>query len=133
VPVAPTKVTVPTVEQYVSELAAQLLISPQPECLLCYVLRMLQQFHCDTTLRFATGWRDQRLPAAHALERRLNNRGGFCDCEIFLNGWTVADEYCLVDPLTGELEAPEVMPGCLGVGPRSSQPCSLWAPRRRGT
>ena len=130
--VAPTKVTVPTVQQYVAELATQLLVSPKPECLLCYVLRMLEQFTCDTTLRFATNWRDQRLPSVRGLERRLESRGGFCDCEIFLNGWTVADEYCLVDVHTGEAEPPDPMPGCLGVGPRSSQPCSLWVPSRRG-
>ena len=129
--VAPSKITVPTVQQYVSEVATQLLASPKPECVLCYVVRMLEQFHCDTSLRFATGWRDQRVPAATGLERRLGNRGGFCDCEIFLNGWALADQYCVVDPQTGDLEPPEPMPACRGVGPRSSQPCALWVPIRR--
>ena len=56
------------------------------ECLVCYVLRMLNEFGCDTTLRFARGYRDLRAPRATALETRLGNMGGFCDCEIFLNG-----------------------------------------------
>lgn len=128
--VVPTQVTVPTVQQHVPEPATQLLVSPRPECLLCYVQRMLDQFDCDNTLRFAAGWRDQQVPSATALESRLQSRGGFCDCEIFLNGWTVAVEHCRADALTGEAEPPATMPGCLGVGARSSQPCSLWVPMR---
>ena len=58
-------------EQYVRVLA-RVLTSPRPhECLLCYVLRMLNEFGCDTSLRFAVTYRDQQAPRATALEVRL--------------------------------------------------------------
>ena len=60
------------------------------ECLVCYVARMLDEFGCDTTLRFARNYRDQVAPRATKLERRLGDMGGFCDCEIFLNGMRLA-------------------------------------------
>ena len=34
------------------------------ECLVCYVARMLDEFGCDTTLRFARNYRDQVAPRA---------------------------------------------------------------------
>jgi len=36
--------------------------------------------------------RDVTAPRATALEQRLGDLGGFCDCEIFLNGDTPAAE-----------------------------------------
>ena len=41
---------------------------------------------CDTMLRWARRWRHLVRPRAAGLERRLEARGGFCDCEIFGNG-----------------------------------------------
>jgi hypothetical protein len=100
----------------------------EDECVFCYVLRMLDTFGCDTTLRWAVRWRDLRMPRATGLERRLGNRGGFCDCEIFLNGWDMVVEQQVRDEY-GELHWPEARPACAGV--RFSQPCAHWEPRRR--
>jgi hypothetical protein len=55
------------------------------ECLPCYVARMLAREGCDHSLRWAMRWRDGRAPRARALDRRLEDRGGFCDCEVLLN------------------------------------------------
>lgn len=123
------------------------LTEPLPgECLLCYVARMLEQFGCLSTLRFATRYRDLCAPRATALEWRLGQRGGFCDCGIFWNGyqptWRVLDAAGWVCP------SPEHSPGyceecvnalstvplplCRGVRKGSTQGCQFWAPIRRG-
>ena len=107
------------------------LTAPAPkECVLCYVVRMLDAFGCDTTLRWARHWRAVRLPPATGLERRLQARGGFCDCEVFLNGWTLRDELQVPDE-DGRPDRPAERPPCTGVGPRSSRPCGIWRPWRR--
>ena len=118
-------------EQYVRVLA-RVLTSPQPhECLLCYVLRMLNEFGCDTSLRFAVAYRDQKAPRATALEDRLGNMGGFCDCEIFLNGMRRARHLRTYDE-HGDEVAGEPMPACAQVRRGSTQGCSHWVRRRRG-
>ena len=96
----------------------------------CYVARMLALRGCDTTLRWAQRWRDLRLPRATGLERRLGSRGGFCDCEIFLNGWMLRSELEALDE-DGEARAPTGPTPCPGVSGRSSQPCPQWVPVRR--
>ncbi|MCW2509089.1 MAG: uncharacterized protein JWP68_2237 [Modestobacter sp.] len=100
------------------------------ECLFCFVDRMLNAFGCDQTLRWVRRWRELRLPRATGLERRLGRSGAFCDCEVFLNGWTVREDL-LVPDSQGEQDWPPERPACPGVGPRSSQPCSTWEPLRR--
>lgn len=109
------------------------LTAPRPaECLLCYVLRMLGSFRCDGTRRWALHFRDLRVPRATGLEDRLSRRGACCcDCEIFLNGWTLRDHLLVVDPASSDADWPVEQPACRGVGPRSSQPCQLWVVRRR--
>ena len=67
------------------------------ECLLCYVHRMLE-YGC-TGLRWAVRYRDLRAPRATAMERRLGEKGGYCDCEIFLNGYRAGAG--AVDPAAG--------------------------------
>jgi hypothetical protein len=57
------------------------------ECLHCYVYRMLE-FGCRG-LRWAVRYRDMSAPRATALHRRLMSKGAGCDCEIFMNGWTL--------------------------------------------
>lgn len=99
------------------------------ECLFCYVYRMLEFGCLPDRLTWARRWRDLRAPQATALERRLEARGGFCDCEIFMNGWRPRD--LLVDE-HGDLVYPEVMPACPGVRRGSAQPCPLWLPKPRG-
>jgi hypothetical protein len=105
---------------------------PAPtECLACFVARMLDDFGCDTTLRWAQRFRDRRSRTATGLERRLGDVGGFCDCEIFLNGYTLCRELLVRDLATDELEAPPELPVCAGVRRTSTRPCANWERRRR--
>ncbi|MGY2875385.1 hypothetical protein ACVW00_002575 [Marmoricola sp. URHA0025 HA25] len=94
--------------------------APRPrECLACFVARMLEEFGCDCTLRFARHYRDVRAPRASGLERRLGSMGGFCDCEIFLNGLQRAD-------LSREEDPAPPPPPCRGAQRGSTQACGLW-------
>ena len=103
------------------------------ECLFCYVYRMLTSHGCNCALRWAARWRDLRAPRATALERRLGSRGGYCDCEIFMNGWTASPAITRTDPVTEDEIWPDPMPSCAGVRPRSTQSCALWVKiSRRG-
>jgi hypothetical protein len=106
------------------------LTDPLPrECLFCYVYRMLE-FGCPPDrLTWARRWRDLRAPRARGLERRLQARGGFCDCEIFLNGWRPSD---LELDENGDDVRPAAMPPCRGVRRGSTQPCPLWVPKPPG-
>lgn len=102
------------IESYVAELQEVLTAPRERECLACYVLRMLDSFGCDNTLRWARRWRDSCAPRATGLERRLERRGGFCDCEIAFNVYQ--DQMLLEDD--------QELPTCLGVTRRgSTQPC----------
>ncbi|WP_277050859.1 DUF2695 domain-containing protein [Ruania albidiflava] len=133
-----TNLTIEDTETYLRQLASEL-TDPRPgECLLCYVYRMLE--HGCRGLRWALRYRDQRAPRATALERRLGQVGGYCDCEIFMNGYDLRSAY-LGEPggyavyngvLRRERPYPNPMPGCLGVGRGSTRPCGLWARRPRG-
>jgi len=131
---------------------SELLTTPgSGECLLCYVYRVSSSSGCDGTLRWAQGWRDLRAPKAKALESQLAAAGGYCDCEIFMNGWTLSAAITGTDPETGPNAAdeedeededeedvdedviwPDQLPSCNGVPPRSTRPCSMWSPRQRG-
>jgi hypothetical protein len=99
------------------------------ECLFCYVYRMLEFGCLPDRLTWARRWRDLRAPRATGLERRLAARGGFCDCEIFLNGWEPRE--LLIDD-NGDEAYPLVMPRCRGVRRGSTQHCSLWVPKPPG-
>lgn len=108
---------------------SQLLTAPkEDECLFCYVYRMLGSHGCDNKLRWAKRWQGLRAPRATALEQRLAGRGGYCDCEIFLNGWTASPAITSTDPETEDEIWPDPMPSCTRVRPRSTQPCLLWLP-----
>jgi hypothetical protein len=100
------------------------------ECLLCFVSRMIDDFGCDTTLRWAARFRDLRAPRATALAQRLGDVGGFCDCEIFLNGYRVAAHLCELDEW-GDLVGPGERPSCAGARRGSTKPCGAWERRRR--
>jgi hypothetical protein len=77
------------------------IMTPRPaECLHCYVYRMLE-FGCRE-LRWAVRYRDMRAPRATALHRRLMSKGAGCDCEIFMNGWTLRYEHQVRDPESEE-------------------------------
>lgn len=119
-------------EAAVQDFAAELTAIRPGECLLCYVWRMLE-FGC-TDLRWSKHYRDVRAPQATGLERRLARRGGYCDCEIFMNGYRPAErlwtrpEAEIVDgvELIEDAAPPEVMPACEGAAPGSVTPCALW-------
>lgn len=110
-------------EQLVRDLADELTTPWPGECLACFVARLLEQFGCDTTLRFARRFRDLAAPRATALEQRLGDLGGFCDCEIFMNAYQPS--YRL------RISEREVLP-CVGVRRGSTKPCAHWqrVPRR---
>jgi Protein of unknown function (DUF2695) len=118
-------------EQLLRAAAAELTAPGERECLVCFVARMLDEFGCDNTLRFATRYRDLHAPRAHALERRLGDMGGYCDCEVLLNGYQLSrhllerDEY-------DELRSPERRPDCGRVRLGSTQPCGNWERQRCG-
>ena len=126
-------------EWYVHAVAARMLRPRTDECLCCYVARMLDDFGCDTSLRFARSYRDQVARRATALEKRLGDLGGFCDCEIFLNAMVPAPHLVRVeedDPVAEpEADADGAsrprMPPCGGVRRGSTQPCANWARRPR--
>ena len=103
--------------------------TPLPiECLACYVSRMLEELGCNATLRWARRWRDARAPRATALERRLATRGGFCDCELFLNVWVPsASSRSQAKP---DMAADSMSQACRGSRRGSTQPCRLWAAGR---
>ena len=118
-------------EQYLRILADPTSEPGDHECLACYVARMVSAHGCDTSLRWAQRFRDLRSPTATGLERRLGSVGGFCDCEIFLNGYTLVRELLVRDVHTDELEAPAVPPPCAGVRRTSTRPCVNWERLRR--
>lgn len=111
---------------------ALLAVRPR-ECVLCYTHRMLVDYGCRG-LRWPLHYRDQRAPRATALARRLARVGGYCDCEIFLNGYTLRSEHCIParTEFDGEVyteieeEWPDPFPACHGVGRGSAKPCTLW-------
>ena len=117
-------------ERYLATLAAELTRPAGDECVLCSTAVLLRRFGCDGTLRWVRRWRDVLRPRATGLERRMAARGGFCDCEVFWNGWTLRRDLLVPDE-AGEPEWPEVLPRCAGVDRRSARPCAHWEPRRR--
>lgn len=104
-------------EDYVHGLAHALTAPRRGECLPCYLDRVLRDVSCDGTLRLSQAFRDAVSPRATSLERRLQDRGGFCDCEVLMN------VYCSLSD--------DVLP-CRGINRGSTQPCALWHPHRRG-
>ena len=126
-------------ERELRVLASALTEPHKGECLLCYVHRMLE--HGCTGLRWAVRYRDLRAPRVTGLERRLGSMGGYCDCEIFMNGfeparelWTPAREYDDEDGATHYVEAdwPRQLPECRGARAGSTKGCPVWVRQRRG-
>lgn len=124
-------------EQDLRVLSTALTEARADECLLCYVYRMLA-FGC-TGHRWTRHYRDLRAPRATALERRLREKGGFCDCEIFVNGYEPVPEHWVTDRTNEDWAGdededtdsedptyPDPMPSCRGVRAGSTQGCSLW-------
>ena len=126
-------------ERELRELATRITTPAPGECLLCFVHRALD-LGCDNTLRWASRFRDLMAPRASGLERRLGSVGGYCDCEIFLNGFELAEEHWHRPPPTvrdgiewlEDPSYPDPMPPCRGVRRGSTQGCALWVRLRRG-
>lgn len=90
----------------------------EAECLCCYVVRQLDEFGCDNHLRHALHYRDVVAPRAKSLAKSLGQIGGYCDCEIFMNGYRLKG---------AELEdASAALPPCKGAHSGSLQPCANW-------
>ena len=104
-------------EEHVHALAEKLTAPRDRECLPCYLDRVLRDARCDETLRFAKRYRDAVAPRATGLERRMEDGGGFCDCEILMNVYLPWSE--TVEP-------------CKGARRGSTQACTLWHRQRRG-
>ena len=117
------------IERELRYLSVQITQPKAGECLHCYVYRMLE-FGC-TGLRWAKRYRDLKAPRATALDGRLMSKGAGCDCEIFLNGWSMRREYQVYDPDAEEYDYPEELPACTGVRAGSVQPCGLWSAQSR--
>lgn len=99
---------------------------------------MLAEHGCNCQLRFALHYRDLRAPRATGLRRRLGQAGGYCDCEIFLNGYDLRPDLQVPggddsddDWDEPDLTWPDPLPDCLGVRRGSTQPCGLWWRRGR--
>ena len=94
------------------------------ECLVCFLHRMLGKYGCDGSFRLLKYYRDNAVPRASALERKMMAQGAICDCEVQLN---VADAQ--------DAEAEEALEFdedliCHGTRRGSVQPCDRWAMRR---
>jgi hypothetical protein len=127
-------------EDLVRQLAAELTRVRAGECLCCYVARQLDEYPCDGTLRHALRFRDAVAPRATALAKRLGRVGGYCDCEVFLNGytphhrfWTPRREARGDDGFTYivDAQAPNPLPPCAGVRRGAVEPCNNWVRLRR--
>lgn len=123
-------------ESFLRPLSDEMVRPQHTECLPCFINRMLDQFGCDTTLRFALWYRDARAPRATALSRTLGDAGGYCDCEILMNATQPAAQLWTkrrwIEDADGyeeyiEPEPPATMPSCEGVRGGSVQPCALWS------
>lgn len=109
------------------------------ECLYCFVYRLLE-FGCHG-LTYVRRYRALRAPRATALERRLGSRGGFCDCEIFLNAVAPHPSVMVPPPppvrdpdgfvFEEDWRWPDPFPDCLGVRAGSTAMCELWTWLRR--
>ena len=62
---------VDVLERELTILARQLTTPRSTECVFCYVDRMLDEFGCDNTLRWAVQWRGMRARGAAGTARRL--------------------------------------------------------------
>jgi hypothetical protein len=106
------------VESELAELADRLTAPRHAECLRCFLVRMISEFGCDGTFRWAIRWRDVCAGRPGKLLDQLTDRGGFCDCEVLMN------VYPAYPPVSVPLP-------CAGVPkPGSFRPCDLRPLRR---
>jgi hypothetical protein len=108
------------VEAEVAWLSRHLTEPGEHECLRCFLLRMVNEFGCDGTHRWAIRWREVRAPRARALLRRLERLGGFCDCEVLLNVFPDYPDTARPLPCAGQPQAGSAVPCNLRALPRSA-------------
>lgn len=121
-------------ERLVRRASDELLAIRDGECVVCYVNRMVAAFGCNTNLRFARHFRDARAPRATAIERRFGQVGGYCDCEILMNGWSPHPRFWTPARETEEdgivfcddPRPPDPPPPCGTVRRGSIRPCGNW-------
>jgi hypothetical protein len=66
----------------------QLLQQPQPftyECLACFLQRAIPVSSCDGTAALTQTWMASQKEDTRWLIPWLQQRGGYCDCEVYLN------------------------------------------------
>ncbi len=80
------------------------------ECLRCFLLRMINEFGCDGTHRWAVRWRDRRAPLANALIGKLAELGGCCDCEVVFNVFPHYPQSDRLLPCAGQPQAGSAVP-----------------------
>jgi hypothetical protein len=99
------------------------------ECLCFYVARQVDEFSCDGSLRHALHYRDVRAPRFTGLAGRLGRMGGYCDCEILMNGYELRN--AVEEGEDGEIRDVEVVPACAGARSGTVEPCENWVRIRR--
>lgn len=103
---------------------------PYPhECVACFVDRMTRLHGCTDRLTLVKRWRDRCAPRATALERRLEAKGGFCDCEVLMNvyarlEWLWEQGGAADEPVADDRDG--APPPCFGVRKGSTQACAHW-------
>jgi Protein of unknown function (DUF2695) len=87
------------------------------ECLRCYLHRTLTDHGCDGSRRWSVRWYKLRAPLDTQLLARLEDLGGFCDCEILFNTWQDLDSDDGVStPCSGAIHEDPLVP------------CQVWSP-----
>ncbi len=112
--------SIPNVNESEESLRRQDAEPTQPregECLCCYVMRQLDEVPCDGSLRHALHYRDVVAPLAKDLGKRLGRMGGYCDCEVLMNGYA---------PREDDEDDVVTLPPCVGVRSGSVEPCGNW-------
>ena len=109
--------------------------SDSPECLPCFIDRMLDETGCDNRLSLAARYRDLHAPDDLGLESRLADLGGYCDCEVLANAYQphrrLPTRLLTIPGDTAAEPVPVVvLPPCSGVAQGSTEPCDLWAVHR---
>jgi hypothetical protein len=108
------------VEAEVAWLSRYLTEPRERECLRCFLIRMIHEFGCDGTQRWARRWQAERAPRARALLRRLDQLGGCCDCEVLINVFPGYPEVPAPLPCSGQPQPGSAMPCDLRALPKSA-------------
>lgn len=108
------------VEEELRALSGVLTEPGDRECLRCFLLRMISEFGCDGTHRWASRWRDERAPLASGLLARLEQLGGCCDCEAVMNVFPQYPSAVRLLPCAGQPRLGSAVPCDLSVMRRTA-------------